>query len=600
MDTTAAEAQGAGAYVRAHLAAILPQLLSEASHWTASTRCSALLRLEAVARYAGGAVEGYLDEILASLAGAFADDTPDVAAAARRVSARVGTIVDPRLSLGAVLPRASGRVDGGATASAMSGYMELLAALLEGMNDAAHALDAAALAGMAGGVAAALASAEVCAEVVDDAKGKLALGLGHALVALCCRSNAGGLPAAVRGVSEAMYACVLASATLAVNGAETGSGVVDNSALLDGEGAVEGGASDLDVLKALKEDEDAVVSPRAHGVAALTMLSRPRFGGDVQAMLTEVLAPALARLSSQVSLPPPPEAATPPPGAAGAAGTVWTKEDAPMKVWCALLRFCQGATALETVLHQVYAVVTAHVGESAPDDVEVKLPMLVLLDYVLGQLAGAGSEALKALVVPFVLHVIAPNIVWKAGRTAAMVRKMALACLEGLLRSGSATPEALVACAPRLMPLLKTALDDYDSTGRRLASAGLCRILQSLKGAIGEEPVHQMYHDLSKKLDDSDDLVRLQACGTLRAFYEAAAPGALRGTMVEWSAQTLLIHLDDPDARMQQEVYGTLETLLRCAGAEGAKAIISKAEQARLQHRSPDLCDQLLAAARAV
>lgn len=40
-----------------------------------------------------------------------------------------------------------------------------------------------------------------------------------------------------------------------------------------------------------------------------------------------------------------------------------------------------------------------------------------------------------------------------------------------------------------------------------------------MPGALGEEPVRLIYPELLKRLDDSNDAVRLAVCGTIAAFF---------------------------------------------------------------------------------
>lgn len=40
-----------------------------------------------------------------------------------------------------------------------------------------------------------------------------------------------------------------------------------------------------------------------------------------------------------------------------------------------------------------------------------------------------------------------------------------------------------------------------------------------MPGALGEEPVRLIYPELLKRLDDSNDVVRMAVCGTIAAFF---------------------------------------------------------------------------------
>ncbi len=60
-----------------------------------------------------------------------------------------------------------------------------------------------------------------------------------------------------------------------------------------------------------------------------------------------------------------------------------------------------------------------------------------------------------------------------------------------------------------------------------------------------------MYFDLAKRLDDSNDQVRIAACTMLKSFAGTASPGDMRGGPVEYIVDCLLVHLDDTDRAIQ-------------------------------------------------
>jgi HEAT-like repeat len=70
-------------------------------------------------------------------------------------------------------------------------------------------------------------------------------------------------------------------------------------------------------------------------------------------------------------------------------------------------------------------------------------------------------------------------------------------------------------------------------------------------GALGEEPVRELYPELLKRLDDSNDSVRKAVCATLAAFFRATPPGNVKGTVLDYSSDQLLVHLDDQDPAVQ-------------------------------------------------
>ena len=100
-----------------------------------------------------------------------------------------------------------------------------------------------------------------------------------------------------------------------------------------------------------------------------------------------------------------------------------------------------------------------------------------------------------------------------------------------------------------------------------------------------------LFAEVLKRLDDSNDAVRVGACGALRELPAAAAPADVRGMPAEYTTDTLLVHLDDGDAGVAAAVY---EALLPWAALEPAYAL-KKATEARQRLRHPAYVEKLIA-----
>ncbi len=143
------------------------------------------------------------------------------------------------------------------------------------------------------------------------------------------------------------------------------------------------------------------------------------------------------------------------------------------------------------------------------------------------------------------------------------------------------------------LPTLKSCLADDDAATRHMATLLLGDSLALLRGSLDAETGRSLYHEALKRLDDSNDAVRVTAC-TAIAHLSAAPPDpadAWRGTPVEYILDTLLLHLDDPSQAVQAAVFAALEPWVAVAPAYALKATRAAAGK----HRSPVLCQRLLA-----
>jgi hypothetical protein len=77
---------------------------------------------------------------------------------------------------------------------------------------------------------------------------------------------------------------------------------------------------------------------------------------------------------------------------------------------------------------------------------------------------------------------------------------VALAATYACLKAGATTGTALFGCAPRLVPLLASGLDDFDASARAMALLSLSVCFQRLRGSFGEEAIRELYPKLLKRL----------------------------------------------------------------------------------------------------
>lgn len=96
-----------------------------------------------------------------------------------------------------------------------------------------------------------------------------------------------------------------------------------------------------------------------------------------------------------------------------------------------------------------------------------------------------------------------------------------------------------------------------------------------------------------KRLDDSLDDIRLEACATFSAFARVTPPNALTETILGYCIEHFLVHLDDANVNVQSAVFQALLTI----GSVGplAKVMLSrKVSEISFSHRDPALAIRLL------
>lgn len=188
-------------------------------------------------------------------------------------------------------------------------------------------------------------------------------------------------------------------------------------------------------------------------------------------------------------------------------------------------------------------------------DIELRLQQLALLE----ELIRTGSQSwecgayITAASECILQDILTPNLVWRSGRVEATTRKVALAACYAILKAGATSTETLIRVAPTLVPLLTSSLEDTysDVSPRFMGCICLTVIFERLRGAFRENSLRELYPMLLKRLDDSNDSVRIAICGTLAAFFLCAPPADYSGTLIDYSLDQLFIHLDDSNAAIQ-------------------------------------------------
>mmetsp|Transcript_12195 Transcript_12195/g.32176 ORF Transcript_12195/g.32176 Transcript_12195/m.32176 type:complete len:224 (+) Transcript_12195:2166-2837(+) len=195
---------------------------------------------------------------------------------------------------------------------------------------------------------------------------------------------------------------------------------------------------------------------------------------------------------------------------------------------------------------------------------------------------------------------VLPNLVWYTGRTANSTRKAALAVLHGVLHSaltpstGLSMEQTGIQPILKLLPVLGTSLDEYDTSSREISLSCLTTLLNCLPPtSLQLNSVLELYPAIVKRLDDSLDDIRLEACATFSAFARVTPPNALTETILEYCIEHFLVHLDDANVNVQSAVFQALLTI----GSVGplAKVMLSrKVSEISFSHRDPALAIRLL------
>ncbi|XP_054851534.1 dynein axonemal assembly factor 5 isoform X2 [Eublepharis macularius] len=188
--------------------------------------------------------------------------------------------------------------------------------------------------------------------------------------------------------------------------------------------------------------------------------------------------------------------------------------------------------------------------------------------------------------------ILAPNLQWQGGRTAAAIRTTAVSCLWALIYSELLSPEEILKVEHLLLPMILATLDE-DSKMTRSLSCQITSVFLNVNGKqFQPDQLSTIYPELLKRLDDASHDVRLEAAKALVNWFKCIDDDkkALLKTNIEFLYQELLVELDDPNQNIQLAVLDILKEgglLYPDLLAKEIKAVLHK-------HRSPAFLNQLL------
>ncbi|KAM6250004.1 dynein axonemal assembly factor 5 [Porphyrio hochstetteri] len=225
--------------------------------------------------------------------------------------------------------------------------------------------------------------------------------------------------------------------------------------------------------------------------------------------------------------------------------------------------------------------------------------MRLKLFTVLSQLLQKASETVNSqglfpsYLETVIKDILAPNLQWHAGRTAAAIRTTAVSCLWALIHCEMLSPKEILKVKDELMSQIVAALDE-DSKITRLMACRIVGVFLKVCGRqFGEGNFTNTYTEVLKRLDDASCDVRLAAAHTLTHWFKCLKDSDVKPTMeshVEFLYQELLVHLDDPDENTRTAVLEVLK--------EGSvlypELLVREIEGVIRKHQTPIYCNQLL------
>jgi len=260
---------------------------------------------------------------------------------------------------------------------------------------------------------------------------------------------------------------------------------------------------------------------------------------------------------------------------------------------------CPKRHVLETLLKNSGSAGGEHMGalvpvlarQASPEDASIpaRIDILGLVHFLIVQEAPAMVAALGESASAMLRTVLIPNCTWRAGQSNNKIRKGGLVCIHQLMQRHLLPAATINATFSELMPVLKSCLDDsFSPDSRMIACLVLNATLSELQAEINADQLREVYPELLRRLDDSNDKIRVAVCEALSTFFKCLPPNWSR-SLFEYILRTLFVHLDDPNLEIQQGIYRVLEAALH----QDYTTFINEAKAAAGKSSHPRVCEEL-------
>lgn len=82
--------------------------------------------------------------------------------------------------------------------------------------------------------------------------------------------------------------------------------------------------------------------------------------------------------------------------------------------------------------------------------------------------------------------------------------------------------------------------------------------MEYVREELDYEDFKELYPELLKRLDDSQDGIRLEVAKTLELWFEAL-PDPWSGNLYDYTVRNIFIHIDDPNSKIQDAITAVLQ-----------------------------------------
>jgi len=249
-----------------------------------------------------------------------------------------------------------------------------------------------------------------------------------------------------------------------------------------------------------------------------------------------------------------------------------------------LVKHC--GRGLAEYLPIILEILEALVSQEA--DLETKFDALTLIEFLIN--LDEMVEQMRINSFTIMSRILIPATVWRAGNPLVKIRKAGITCMIQLIRRQMIPEDVLQGCIGNLKPVLKTCLNDDWAPDLRFSATVLLDLTFShLRETLTDMDLSDLYPHLLERLDDSQDMIRIQITQAIVSFFQCSQLRMSPGTF-EYVVKNILVHLDDQNENLRLSLFNVLQSAARVK----PKLVLREA-RASLERRSyPQICRELI------
>jgi dynein assembly factor 5, axonemal len=256
----------------------------------------------------------------------------------------------------------------------------------------------------------------------------------------------------------------------------------------------------------------------------------------------------------------------------------WNKHTPERFIFDLLVR--RSNTALVERFEDILQIIAANVEN--PKEYELRMDMLALVEFLLNQ--DILTETLTFYSEVVLKMILIPATVWKVGSPNVKVRKASVICMMRMVDNKILSKGKLKNNFMEVINVLKGCLDDDWATDIRFTGVVFIRkIIEYLHEELESEDYKEIYPELLKRLDDSQDGIRIATAEAFCIFFKYL-PNPWSISLYDYTIKTIFIHLDDQNPEIQRAIRGVL---LAAARVQTEKFLeITEEQVGKFQHTS--------------